>query len=59
VLHIVFWATLAFHATALLLVPQIGAMGANVAQVMLALLCAVGMERRRWRHGLSSAGVSN
>jgi O-antigen/teichoic acid export membrane protein len=58
VLHIVFWATLAFHATALLLVPQIGAMGANVAQVVLALLCAVGMERRRWRHGLS-AGVSS
>lgn len=43
VLNIVLVATLAFHATALLLIPRIGAMGANVAHIMLGLVWSVGM----------------
>ncbi|WVT07169.1 lipopolysaccharide biosynthesis protein (plasmid) [Sinorhizobium chiapasense] len=31
-------ATLAFHATALLLIPRIGAMGANIAHIVMALI---------------------
>src|SRR3546814_2916851 len=35
VLRIVFFGTLVFHSSALLLIPSIGAMGANIAQVLL------------------------
>lgn len=38
VLNIVLVGTLAFHATALLLVPAIGAMGANVAHIVMGLI---------------------
>ncbi|EQA98538.1 lipopolysaccharide biosynthesis protein [Sphingobium baderi] len=53
VLHIVLWATLAFHIVALTFVPMIGAMGANVAHVVLAVGSAIAMERtlhRRFSH---------
>src|SRR3546814_12387177 len=45
VLRIVFFGTLVFHSSALLLIPSIGAMGANIAQVLLAAICAVSMDR--------------
>jgi len=45
VLHIVLWSTLVFQVIALLLVPRIGAMGANVAHVVLAVSSAIAMER--------------
>ncbi len=45
VLHIVLWSTLAFQLIALLLVPRIGAMGANIAHVCLAFSSAIAMER--------------
>lgn len=51
VLYIVLWSTLAFQIIALLLVPRIGAMGANVAHVVLAVSSAIAMEwtlRRRF-----------
>jgi O-antigen/teichoic acid export membrane protein len=43
VLGIVFVGTLAFHAVLLLLVPRIGAMGANVAHVVLGLIWLIGL----------------
>jgi O-antigen/teichoic acid export membrane protein len=46
VLNIVFAATLAFHLTALAAIPQIGAMGANVAHIAFGLV---------WLSGLSWA----
>jgi len=43
VLKIVLIATVAFHATAILLIPQIGAMGANIAHIVLGLIWVVGL----------------
>ncbi|QIG49932.1 oligosaccharide flippase family protein [Nordella sp. HKS 07] len=43
VLKIVLVATVAFHATAILLIPQIGAMGANIAHIVLGLIWVVGL----------------
>lgn len=43
VLSVVLAATLCFHATALALVPRIGAMGANVAHVVLGVVWLVGL----------------
>lgn len=43
VLSVVLLATVAFHATALILIPQIGAMGANVAHVVLGAVWFVGL----------------
>jgi O-antigen/teichoic acid export membrane protein len=54
VLHIAFFATLIFHATLLLLVPRIGAMGANIAHVLLALICAIVMDSVM-RRGIAAA----
>ena len=45
VLHIVLWSTLLFQAAAFALIPRIGAMGANVAHVILAVVSALAMER--------------
>lgn len=42
-LHIVFTATLAFHVAALLLVPRLGAMGANVAHIAFGLVWLTGL----------------
>ncbi|MCF8708252.1 lipopolysaccharide biosynthesis protein [Rhizorhapis sp. SPR117] len=44
VLQIVLAGTFVFHASALLLIPSIGAMGANIAHVLLASICAVAMD---------------
>jgi O-antigen/teichoic acid export membrane protein len=44
-LMIVIVATVAFHITALLLIPQIGAMGANIAHIVLAIFLGGGMLR--------------
>ena len=55
VLRIVLAATLIFHGLALTLIPIAGAMGANIAHVALAAVCAVAMEwsqRRRFRLAL-------
>lgn len=57
VLHIVLWSALAFQAIALTLVPRIGAMGANIAHVVLALSSALAMEwalRKRFKSGGTS-----
>jgi O-antigen/teichoic acid export membrane protein len=43
VLGIVFAGTLAFHVVLLLLVPQIGAMGANIAHVVLGIIWIAGL----------------
>ncbi|MGC4250246.1 MAG: oligosaccharide flippase family protein [Sphingobium sp.] len=57
VLHIVLWSTLAFQVIALTLVPVIGAMGANVAHVFLAVTSAIAMEwTLRHRFTLARAG---
>ena len=44
VLKVVLVGTLFFHATLFLLVPRIGAMGANFAHVLLAGICAVAFD---------------
>lgn len=44
-LMIVIVATAAFHITALLLIPRIGAMGANIAHIVLAVILGGGMLR--------------
>lgn len=49
ILRIVLWSTLLFQLLAFALVPWIGAMGANVAHVVLAVTSAVAMERRARR----------
>ena len=54
VLSVVLVATLIFHATLFLLVPRIGAMGANFAHVLLALICAVCFDLAV-RNGVASA----
>lgn len=43
VLQVVLVATVAFHLTAILLIPQIGAMGANVAHIVLGLIWVAGL----------------
>jgi O-antigen/teichoic acid export membrane protein len=43
VLGIVFVGTAAFHVVLLLLVPRIGAMGANIAHVVLGMIWLVGL----------------
>lgn len=43
VLHIVLVATIAFHVTAILLIPQIGAMGANIAHIVLGIIWLAGL----------------
>ncbi|MBZ9856945.1 lipopolysaccharide biosynthesis protein [Mesorhizobium sp. CA13] len=43
VLRIVVVATAAFHVTALLLIPRIGAMGGNIAHIVLGILWAFGL----------------
>lgn len=43
VLRIVFVAAVSFHATALLLIPQVGAMGANIAHVVFGLIWLGGL----------------
>lgn len=42
ILRIVVVGTIIFHIVMFTLVPRIGAMGANIAHVVLALICAVG-----------------
>lgn len=52
ILTVVIVATLAFHTTALLLIPRIGPMGANIAHVVFGtiwLLCLSGLLRRALR----------
>ncbi|RYE70515.1 MAG: lipopolysaccharide biosynthesis protein [Rhizobiaceae bacterium] len=44
VLRIALVATIAFHASMFLLVPILGPMGANIAHVVLALICAIWMD---------------
>lgn len=46
ILHIVIWSTLLFQAIAFALVPLVGAVGANVAHLVLGATSAVAMERR-------------
>jgi O-antigen/teichoic acid export membrane protein len=43
VLRIVVVATAAFHVTALLLIPRIGAMGGNIAHIILGILWTLGL----------------
>ena len=43
VLRIVVLATVAFHVTALLLIPRIGAMGGNIAHIVLGILWTTGL----------------
>jgi O-antigen/teichoic acid export membrane protein len=43
VLEVVVIATVAFHLTAILLIPQIGAMGANIAHIVLGVIWVVGL----------------
>jgi O-antigen/teichoic acid export membrane protein len=43
VLRIVVVATIAFHTTALLLIPRIGAMGGNIAHIVLGILWTAGL----------------
>lgn len=43
VLKIVIWSTLVFHATALCLIPLIGAVGANVAHVVMGAIWLAGL----------------
>lgn len=40
-LHVTFWSALAFHASALTLLPLIGAMGANIAHIVSSLVWLV------------------
>lgn len=54
VLKVVLVATLIFHATLFLLVPRIGAMGANFAHVLLAGICAVAFDLMV-RNGVAAA----
>lgn len=58
-LRVVLVATVAFHATALLLIPRIGAMGANVAHVVLGAIWLAGLAlhfRRALRNHHADAG---
>ncbi len=62
VLHIVIISTVAFHCTALTLIPLIGAMGANFAHMVLGLVTAGGLMlllRRQLRNanGLSATSA--
>ena len=63
VLAIVLVATTAFHVTALLLIPLVGAMGANIAHVLLGTLWAVGLtvafRRALRRNGKATAPSSS
>jgi O-antigen/teichoic acid export membrane protein len=43
VLNIVLAATLLFHPTALILIPQIGAMGANIAHIAFGVVWLTGL----------------
>ncbi len=45
VLRIVLWSTMVFQVVAFALVPRIGAMGANIAHIALAVISAIAMER--------------
>lgn len=54
VLKVVLVATLLFHACLFLLVPRMGAMGANVAHVLLAAVCALAFDRMV-RNGVAEA----
>lgn len=54
VLIIAFYATVVFQVTLLALVPLIGPMGANIAHVLLALICAIAMDAQV-RRGLKKA----
>jgi len=54
VLKVVLVATLIFHATLFLLVPRIGAMGANFAHVVLAGICAIAFDLMV-RNGVAAA----
>ena len=54
VLKVVLVGTLLFHAMLFLLVPRIGAMGANFAHVMLAAVCAVAFDLMV-RNGVAAA----
>ena len=59
VLHIAVVATLAFQISLFVLVPRIGPMGANIAHVILALICALAMDykvRRGVRQAQLCAG---
>jgi O-antigen/teichoic acid export membrane protein len=54
ILYLMLAGTAAFYATALLLIPAIGAMGANFAHIALSLILLVGMNvtfRRALRSG--------
>lgn len=53
-LNIMLFGTIAFHLTLLLMVPRIGAMGANVAHVVLGLIWMVGLGIS-FRRGLRAA----
>jgi len=44
ILNIVLIGTIAFHIVMFTLVPRFGAMGANAAHVVLALICAIGFD---------------
>lgn len=60
VLSVVLLATLGFHATALILIPQIGAMGANIAHIVLGVVWLTGLTlafRRALRPDGSSASA--
>lgn len=56
-LNITLLATVAFHSTALLLVPRIGAMGANIAHVILGTIWVTGLVLAL-RRGLASANTA-
>lgn len=57
VLRVVLIATAGFHVTALSLIPLIGAMGANIAHIIMGAIFAVGLSiafRRTLRHDASA-----
>lgn len=54
VLRTVIIATAAFHVTALVMIPAIGAMGANIAHIVLGLIWMAGMARE-FRRALQEA----
>ncbi len=57
VLRIVIVATIAFHVTAVLLIPAIGPMGGNIAHIVLGIIWVVGLGIS-FRQALKTTGLS-
>jgi O-antigen/teichoic acid export membrane protein len=50
-------ATIAFHVTAVLLIPEIGPMGGNIAHIVLGIIWVVGLSIL-FRQTIKAAGLS-